>query len=125
MRTPSLTARILKFLAGTFLTLALIAPAAVQAEMIDPAAEEFAVTAEMLDADHADYDEGAVDLIGASIYKYIQFGGDKAALSPEQLSAAEGYYDRYESSPFFALSNLWITFTQSVIATKQSIGLID
>jgi hypothetical protein len=32
------------------------------AEGFDPASEEYAVTAEMLDADHDDYDEGAVDL---------------------------------------------------------------
>ncbi|NNM28198.1 MAG: hypothetical protein HKO57_01645, partial [Akkermansiaceae bacterium] len=62
----------------------------------------------MLDAEHGDYDEGAVDLIGAAIYKFIQFGGDKSQLSPGQLAAAEGYYDRYETSPFFALSNMWI-----------------
>jgi len=56
----------------------------------------------------ADYDEGAVDLIGKSIYKYMQFGGDTAALTAEQKAAAEGYYDRYEDAPFFGLSNVWI-----------------
>lgn len=78
------------------------------AEIIDPTAESHQVTAEMLDSEHADYDEGAVDLIGKDIYKFMQFGGDKSKLSAEQLSAAEGYYDRYEDSPFFALSNVWI-----------------
>lgn len=79
-----------------------------KADIVDPAAEELQVTAEMLDPDHADYSEGSVDLIGKSIYKYMQFGGDTTAVSAEQKSAAEGYYDRYEDSPFFALSNVWI-----------------
>ena len=78
------------------------------AEIIDPKAEDYQVTAEMLDTEHDDYDEGAVDLIGKSIYKYMQFGGDTSALTAEQKSAAEGYYDRYEDAPFFGLSNLWI-----------------
>ena len=80
----------------------------VKAEIIDPSVEDYKVTTEMLDSDHADYDEGAVDLIGKSIYKYIQFGEDTSRLSNEQKAAAEGYYDRYEDAPFFALSNLWI-----------------
>ena len=78
------------------------------ADIIDPKAEECQVTTEMLDSEHADYDEGAVDLIGKSIYKYMQFGGDTAALTAEQKAAAEGYYDRYEDAPFFGLSNVWI-----------------
>ena len=78
------------------------------AEIIDPTAETHQVTPEMLDSDHADYNEGSVDLIGKDIYKYMQFGGDKSTLSTEQISAAEGYYDRYEDAPFFALSNVWI-----------------
>ena len=81
---------------------------AAHAEIIDPKAEECQVTTEMLDSEHADYDEGAVDLIGKSIYKYMQFGGDTAALTAEQKAAAEGYYDRYEDAPFFGLSNVWI-----------------
>ena len=80
----------------------------VKAEIIDPSVEDYKVTTEMLDSDHADYDEGAVDLIGKSIYKYMQFGGDTSLLSSEQKSAAEGYYDRYEDAPFFGLSNVWI-----------------
>ena len=78
------------------------------AEIIDPKAEEFQVTSEMLDADHADYSEGSVDILGKSLYKYMQFGGTKDSLTAEQLSAAEGYYDRYEDSPFFALSTVWV-----------------
>ncbi len=74
----------------------------------DPAAESSQVTTEMLDAEHDDYDEGAVDLLGKDIYKYMQFGGDTSALSAEQKSAAEGYYDRYLDSPFFGLSTVWI-----------------
>ena len=78
------------------------------AASFDPAAEEYAVTAEMLDSKHPDYDEGAVDLIGQQIFRFVELGGNVSTLSSEQASAMEGYYDRYESSPFFALSNLWI-----------------
>lgn len=80
----------------------------VNAASFDPAAEEYAVTAEMLDPDHDDYAEGSVDLIGKAIFKYVELGGDTATLSETQRAAMEGYYDRYEESPFFALSNLWI-----------------
>ena len=79
-----------------------------QADVIDPSAEDYAVTAEMLDDEHDDYNEGAVDLIGKALFKYTELGGDPAALSDNQKEAMEGYYDRYEESPFFALSNLWI-----------------
>ena len=64
------------------------------AEGFDPASEEYAVTAEMLDADHDDYDEGAVDLIGKAIFKYVELGGETSALSDTQRSAMDGYYDR-------------------------------
>ncbi len=84
-----------------------LTPAA-HAEIIDPKSDDYQVTQEMLDSEHADYDEGAVDLIGKSIYKYMQFGGDSSALTAEQKAAAEGYYDRYEDAPFFGLSNVWI-----------------
>ena len=77
-------------------------------EAVDLTSEEFAVTAEMLDAEHADYSEGGVDLIGKNLYRYLQLGGDRGALTPEQLSAVEGYFDRYMDSPFFGLSNLWV-----------------
>ncbi len=80
----------------------------INADIIDPAAEDYQVTTEMLDSEHDDYSEGAVDLVGKSIYKYMQFGGDVSALTAEQKAAAEGYYDRYEDAPFFGLSNLWI-----------------
>ncbi len=81
---------------------------AANAEIIDPKIDDYQVTTEMLDSEHDDYDEGAVDLIGKSIYKYMQLGGDTSALTIEQKNAAEGYYDRYEDAPFFGLSNLWI-----------------
>jgi len=81
---------------------------AARAEAFDPAAEENAVTAEMLDPEHADYAEGSVDLVGKAIFKYVALGGDTGTLSDHQKSAMEGYYDRYEESPFFALSNLWV-----------------
>ena len=84
-----------------------LSPAA-HAETIDPTNDDYHVTQEMLDPDHDEYDEGAVDLIGKSIYKFMQFGGDTASLSAEQKAAAEGYYDRYEDAPFFGLSNVWI-----------------
>lgn len=84
-----------------------LTPAA-HAEIIDPKVEDHQVTKEMLDTDNDDYDEGAVDLIGKSIYKYMQFGGDTSLLTAEQKAAAEGYYDRYEDAPFFGISNLWI-----------------
>ncbi|MFT6240494.1 MAG: Amt family ammonium transporter [Paracoccaceae bacterium] len=80
----------------------------VNAAAFDPAAEEYAVTAEMLDPEADGYDEGAVDLIGKATFKYVELGGDTATLSETQKAAMEGYYDRYEESPFFALSNLWI-----------------
>ncbi len=98
---------ILKFALAVILSLTAFTASA-KAEAFDPSAEESQVTTEMLDADHEDYDEGAVDLIGKQIYKYMQFGGDTTALSAEQKAAAEGYYDRYEDAPFFGLSNLWI-----------------
>ncbi len=82
--------------------------AAAKAELIDPTADEFAVTAAALDPEAEGYSEGTVDAIGASIYKYMQLGGDTSVLTAEQKSAAEGYYDRYESAPFFGLSNLWV-----------------
>jgi Amt family ammonium transporter len=103
----NVTTWVRKFLVGSLLTLAVIAPPALHAEGFDPAAEEYLVTAEELDDKHADYDEGAVDLKGAAIFKHIQING-KEGLSPEQIAAAEGYQARYESAPFFTISNLWI-----------------
>lgn len=98
-----------RYLFGALFALfSLVLVPAVHAESIDPSAEEFAVTAEMLDSDHADYDEGAVDLVGASLYKFVSTGGAKTALTPEQVTAMEDYYDRYEKAPFFTISNLWI-----------------
>ena len=76
---------------------------------IDVACAELpAVTAEMIDSDHKDYNEGAVDLAGQEIYKFLSLGGDPSTLTPEQKAAAEGYYDRYDNAPFFGLSSLWI-----------------
>lgn len=85
------------------------------AEGFDPAAEEYAVTAEMLDTDHEDYDEGAVDLVGKAIFRYVELGGETSALSDTQRSAMEGYYDRYEDAPFFGLSNLWILLSAFLV----------
>lgn len=85
-----------------------VGAAPLMAQSIDPTAEELAVTAEMNDADADGYDEGAVDLVGQQLFKYVELGGDFAALTPEQQAAVEGYYDRYEQTPFFGLSNLWI-----------------
>jgi len=62
---------------------------------------------EMLDEDHDDYDQGAVDNEGRAIYKHIQFHGTEG-LTSNQLAAAEGYYDRYMDQPFFGLSTVWI-----------------
>ena len=62
----------------------------------------------MLEHDDGSTEQGATDLIGKSIYKYMQFGGDTSVLTAEQKAAAEGYYDRYEDAPFFGLSNVWI-----------------
>jgi Amt family ammonium transporter len=112
---PRTTMRLIKKLTskiGIILTLATVmmalSPTGASAEIIDPTVEDYAVTAEMLDPDSDGYSEGSVDLIGKSIYKYMQFGGDKAALTAEQVSAAEGYYDRYEDSPFYGFSNAWV-----------------
>lgn len=99
--------RALLLIIATVFTVA-FSPGVANADIIDPAVEDYAVTAEMLDAEHADYDEGAIDLIGQSLFKYTELGGNVSALSAEQQSAMEGYYDRYEASPFFALSNMWI-----------------
>ncbi|MEN8785536.1 MAG: hypothetical protein ABF379_14320, partial [Akkermansiaceae bacterium] len=85
------------------------------AEGFDPAAEEYAITAEMLDTDHEDYDEGAVDLVGKAIFRYVELGGETSALSDTQRSAMEGYYDRYEDAPFFGLSNLWILLSAFLV----------
>jgi len=63
-----------------------LTPAA-HAEIIDPKVEDHQVTKEMLDTDNDDYDEGAVDLIGKSIYKYMQFGGDTSLLTAEQSTS--------------------------------------
>lgn len=79
-----------------------------QAELIDPSTEEFAVTAEMNDSESDDYDEGAVDLVGQQLFRFVELGGDVNSLSAEQKTAMAGYYDRYETTPFFGLSNLWI-----------------
>ena len=98
----SLLARFRTLLAGTFLLLAILAPPTAFAEDELPA-----VTAEMVDAEHDDYDEGAVDLAGMTLFKHIQFNGTEG-LDENQIAAAEGYADRYESMPFFGLSNLWI-----------------
>ncbi len=92
------------------LTLAIMLLSGVKAsaEAVDLTSEEYSVTAEMLDTKHDDYNEGNVDLVGKKLFKYVELGGDVSALTSEQKSAMEGYYDRYESSPFFALSNVWI-----------------
>ena len=68
----------------------------------DPKSPDAAVTAEML------ADGESADAIAVQLYRYLQTGGDRTALTPEQLSAVEAYYDRYESAPFFGLSNLWV-----------------
>jgi ammonium transporter, Amt family len=93
---------------------ALMLPTALQAG-IDPTSEDLQVTAEMLDPDYEDYDEGAVDYIGSQLYKYLQLGGSWASLTPEQQSAAEGYYDRYLTTPFFTISNLWILIAAALV----------
>lgn len=98
---------ILKFGLAVILSLTAFTASA-SAEAFVPTAEESQVTTEMLDPDHGDYDEGAVDLLGKHIYKYMQFGGDTSALNAEQKAAAEGYYDRYLDQPFFALSTVWV-----------------
>ncbi|MFT4550745.1 MAG: Amt family ammonium transporter [Verrucomicrobiales bacterium] len=87
---------LLAVLLTTFLISANYSPAQ------DLSSEDYAVTAELLE------DGEAADAPGQKIYKYLQLGGDKSALTPEQLLAAEGYYDRYMDAPFFGLSNLWV-----------------
>ena len=87
---------------GMFLLLASLVPNTIFAEDILPA-----VTTEMVDSAHEDYDEGAVDLAGMALFKHIQFNGTEG-LDENQVAAAQGYADRYESMPFFGLSNLWI-----------------
>ena len=90
--TTSLTARLRTLLAGTFLLLALVAPPAAFADDHLPA-----VTPEMVDSESDDYDEGAVDLAGMTLFKHIQFNGTEG-LDENQIAAAEGYADRYELS---------------------------
>jgi len=96
---------LITLLLTTFMSLFALSPAF--AEGFDPAAKEAQVTAEMLDSEHKDYSEGSVDLLGKQIYKHMQFNG-KGGLTENQIAAAEGYYDRYEDQPFFALSTVWI-----------------
>ena len=67
--------------------------------------EEYTVTAEMIEDGKS---LESADMVGKSLYKYLQLGGDKSALSAEQLAAVEGYYDRYMDSPYFTVSNLWV-----------------
>ena len=74
----------------------------------DLSSKDFTVTAEMLDTEADDYSEGGVDIVGERLYRYLQLGGDRSALTAEQTVAVEGYYDRYMSSPFFGLSNMWV-----------------
>lgn len=110
---------ILKFALAVILSLTAFSVSA-QAEAFDPKAEGSKVTTEMLDPDHADYDEGAVDLLGKQIYKYMQFGGDTSALSAEQKAAAEGYYDRLYDQPEpadvkFITDNLWILIAAAFV----------
>lgn len=107
MRMCNLTNCVRKFLVGSLLTLAIVAPSALHAGDFDPTAEENLVTAEELDSEHADYDEGAIDLKGGRIFKHMQIHGS-VGFTPEQIAAAEGYQSRYENAPFFAISNLWI-----------------
>lgn len=77
------------------------------AEVFDPKAEASQIADAMLDSEADDYDEGAVDVVGKEIYKHIQFNGTEG-LTANQVSAAEGYYDRYLNQPFFNLSTVWI-----------------
>ena len=102
MKTTNKT--LLRYLLAAILSLCAFTTAS--AEGFDPQAKEYAVSAEMLDDKHADYNEGAVDNLGKDIYKHIQFNG-KEGLSENQVSAAEGYYDRYLNQPFFQLSTVW------------------
>ena len=85
----NVTSRVRKFLAGSLLTLALVTPSALQAEDFDPTAEENLVTAEELDSEHADYEEGAVDIKGAALFKHMQIHGSEG-FPPEQIATAEG-----------------------------------
>lgn len=97
---------------------ALLLPTAVQASF-DPTAEDWQVTAEMLDEDYEDYDEGAVDYIGAQLFRFLQLGGTWDALTPEQQLAVEGYFDRYLTTPFFTISNLWILIAAALVFTMH------
>lgn len=84
------------FLTG-LLAFAFSLPAAL-AEVIDPSAAEYGVTAEMLDAEHDDYDLAVVSDLGRSIYKYIQFKGSDT-LTENQLAAADLYFDGLPRHP--------------------------
>ena len=52
------------------------------AEIIDPKADDYQVTTEMLAHDDGSAEQGATDLIGKSIYKYMQLGGCLLYTSP-------------------------------------------
>ncbi|MFC4993665.1 ammonium transporter [Rubritalea tangerina] len=103
MKTTNKT--LLKYLLAAILSMFAFTTAS--AEGFDPKAEGSQVTAEMLDTEHEEYSDGAVDIIGKDVYKYIQFNG-KDGLTENQIAAAEGYYDRYLDQPFFGLSTVWI-----------------
>jgi Amt family ammonium transporter len=100
----SLVTRIRTLLAGSLVLLAVLTPPATFAE---EATDLPAVTPAEVNSESEDYDEGTVDLKGATLFKHIQFNG-KEGLTESQVAAAQGYAERYESMPFFGLSNLWI-----------------
>ena len=68
------------------------------AEVIDPSVEDYAVTAEMLDEDHADYDSAALNKIGQEVYKYMQFKGSDG-LTENQIAAADVYFEGSQAHP--------------------------
>lgn len=106
--------KLLAFFAGLTLFAGFFSSGAM-AQGIDISSEDLQVTAEELDPDHEDYDEGAVDLKGATLYEYTQLGGSFDALTPEQQEAVSGYYGRYLTTPFFTISNLWTLIAAALV----------
>lgn len=106
--------RLLKFLM-LMLGLALGGASWAAAQDVDPTSEDLQVTAEELDEEHDDYDEGALDAKASILYEFTQTGGSYSDLTENQQAAVNGYFGRYMKAPFFTISNLWILIAAGLV----------
>ena len=93
-RNSVVGAWIRRLLFGLLVGMAFLSPAGVRAELIDPKAEDYQITDEMLDSEHADYDVGTLHELGGALHKYMQFKGE-GELTDNQKAVVEGYIDGY------------------------------